>query len=64
MTPAAPLMVTPIPVDDEWFATADPQLSPVSGRYILYVGNAKWHKNLPLLLEAYGDVAREFRSGW
>jgi len=59
MTPAAPLMVTPIPVDDEWFATADPQLSPVSGRYILYVGNAKWHKNLPLLLEAYGDVARD-----
>jgi glycosyltransferase involved in cell wall biosynthesis len=54
----APVMVTPIPVDDEWFLPADPELSPVRGRYILYVGNAKWHKNLPLLLEAYADVAQ------
>jgi glycosyltransferase involved in cell wall biosynthesis len=55
----APVMVTPIPVDDEWFLPADPSLSPVRGRYILYVGNAKWHKNLPLLLGAYADVAQD-----
>lgn len=55
----APVMVTPIPVDDEWFLPADPGLSPVRGRYILYVGNAKWHKNLPLLLRAYADVAQD-----
>lgn len=55
----APVMVTPIPVDDEWFTPADPTLSPVTGQYILYVGNAKWHKNLPLLLRAYADVAQD-----
>ncbi|WP_193046561.1 glycosyltransferase family 4 protein [Mycolicibacterium baixiangningiae] len=59
MAPAAPVMVTPIPVDDQWFKPVDPGLSPVSGRYILYVGNAKWHKNLPLLLEAYAGVAQD-----
>ncbi|WP_231984648.1 glycosyltransferase family 1 protein [Mycobacterium sp. 852014-52144_SCH5372336] len=58
MAPDAPVMVTPIPVDEEWFKPVDPGLSPVSGRYILYVGNAKHHKNLPLLLEAYADVAQ------
>jgi glycosyltransferase involved in cell wall biosynthesis len=55
--PYAPLMVAPIPLDDQWFAPADPELSPIQGRYILFVGNAKWHKNLPLLLKAYGSVA-------
>ena len=53
----APVMVTPIPVDEEWFTPVDPALSPVAGPYILYVGNAKWHKNLPLLLRAYAEVA-------
>lgn len=57
MSPGARVMVTPIPVDEEWFAPVDPGLSPVSAPYVLYVGNAKWHKNLPLLLEAFGDVA-------
>jgi glycosyltransferase involved in cell wall biosynthesis len=32
-------------------------LSPVKDRYILYVGNAKYHKNLPLLMNAYAEVA-------
>ncbi len=58
MAPSAPVTVTPIPVDDEWFKPVDQGLSPVSSRYILYVGNAKHHKNLPLLLEAYAEVAR------
>ncbi|MGE2714634.1 glycosyltransferase family 4 protein [Mycolicibacterium litorale] len=59
MAPSARVMVTPIPVDEEWFKPADPALAPVSGRYILYVGNTKWHKNLPLLLEAYAQVAQD-----
>lgn len=57
MAPKAPVMVTPIPVGDEWFSPVDPALCPVVGRYVLYVGNAKWHKNLPLLLEAYSAAA-------
>lgn len=59
MRPAAEVIVTPIPVNAEWFAPADPGLAPVSGRYILYVGNAKWHKNLPVLLRAFGEVAQD-----
>jgi len=55
----APAMVTPIPVGEEWLRPSDPALSPVAGPYLLYVGNAKWHKNLPLLLNAYSDVAQE-----
>ncbi|MCV7177138.1 glycosyltransferase family 4 protein [Mycolicibacterium sphagni] len=54
--PSAKVTVTPIPVDESWLAPVDPTLSPVQGRYILYVGNAKYHKNLPLLLDAYADV--------
>lgn len=57
MSPGARVMVTPIPVDEEWFAPIDPGLSPLSAPYVLYIGNAKWHKNLPLLLMAFGDVA-------
>jgi glycosyltransferase involved in cell wall biosynthesis len=52
-------MVTPIPVDEAWFQPADPGISPVAGPYLLYVGNTKWHKNLPLLLTAYADVAHD-----
>jgi glycosyltransferase involved in cell wall biosynthesis len=58
-SPRARLVVTPIPVDDAWLTPVDPALSPVRDRYLLYVGNAKWHKNLPLLLEAYAEVADE-----
>lgn len=54
---SASTVVTPIPVDEQWFSPAEPELSPVAPPYLLYVGNAKWHKNLPLLLEAYADVA-------
>jgi len=55
--PSAKVTVTSIPVDDVWFTPADPALSPVRSRYILYVGNAKHHKNLPLLLNAYAEIA-------
>jgi glycosyltransferase involved in cell wall biosynthesis len=54
---SAQVMVTPIPVDETWFEPADPSLSPVSGPYLLYVGNSKRYKNLPLLLEAFSDLA-------
>lgn len=57
MVPSAPVTVTPIPVDEEWLEPADPKMSPVSGPYLLYVGNTKWHKNLPLLLQAFAEVA-------
>lgn len=57
--PSAKVMVTPIPVDDVWSTPVDPDLSPVRSRYILYVGNAKHHKNLPLLLKAYAEIADE-----
>ncbi|WP_235435740.1 glycosyltransferase family 1 protein [Mycobacterium sp. EPa45] len=50
-------IVSPIPVGEEWFAGVDPALSPVQGRYLLYVGNVKRHKNLPMLLQAFADVA-------
>lgn len=56
---AAHFVVTPIPVSDSWFEPADPQLSPLRGQYILYLGNVKRHKNLPALLDAYGQVQQE-----
>lgn len=52
----AKTMVTPIPVDEVWFEPTDPSLSPVSGPYLLYVGNTKRYKNLPLVLEAFSDL--------
>ncbi len=55
--PSAPVQVTPLPVGEIWFSPADPGLSPVDGRYLLYVGNTKWHKNLTLLLQAFEQVA-------
>lgn len=57
ITRSARVSVTPIPVDHIWFEPVDPSLSPVTGRYLLYVGNAKRYKNLPLLLEAFSGLA-------
>jgi|SRR3954451_14631408 glycosyltransferase involved in cell wall biosynthesis len=57
VAPSAPVLVTPIPVDESWFAPLDANLSPIHGPYILYVGNVKRHKNLPVLLKAYAEVA-------
>jgi glycosyltransferase involved in cell wall biosynthesis len=54
---SAQILVTPIPVDEIWFEPSDPSLSPVSGRYLLYVGNTKRHKNLPLVLEAFSGLS-------
>jgi glycosyltransferase involved in cell wall biosynthesis len=53
---SARVQVTPIPVDEVWLDPVDPKLSPVDGRYLLYVGNTKRYKNLPLLLEAFSDL--------
>ena len=48
---------------DRWRPTADAEVDRVladlglSRPYVLYSGTAKWHKNLPVLLEAYrGDL--------
>ncbi|KUI25453.1 glycosyltransferase family 1 protein [Mycobacterium sp. GA-2829] len=55
--PKAPITVTPIPIDEVWLQPADPDLSPVDGRYLLYVGNTKVYKNLPLVLEVFAGLA-------
>ena len=57
LAPKAQIVVTPIPVGEPWLTTPNPELSPIEGRYILFVGNAKWHKNLPVLFEAFREVA-------
>ena len=57
--PSAEFVVTPIPVSDDWFKPVDASLSPVRGRYVLYLGNVKRHKNLPALLDAYGQVQHD-----
>jgi len=57
--PAAEFVVTPIPVGAEWFEPVDLSLSPVHGKYILYLGNVKRHKNLPALLDAYSRVQHD-----
>ncbi|MDZ4269947.1 MAG: glycosyltransferase family 1 protein [Mycobacterium sp.] len=54
---SARVLVTPIPVDEIWFEPADRSLSPVTGPYLLYVGNTKRHKNLPLVVEAFSGLA-------
>ena len=57
--PSAEFTVTPIPVNEIWLEPADPQLSPVHGKYVLYLGNVKRHKNLPALLKAYAQVQQD-----
>jgi glycosyltransferase involved in cell wall biosynthesis len=56
IVPFAEFVVTPIPVGEKWLQPVDPRLSPVEGKYILYLGNVKRHKNLPALLDAYAQV--------
>lgn len=53
VSPAAPILVTPLGIDEIWFTPSDPELCPVTGRYVLYVGMPKWHKNLTVLLRAF-----------
>ncbi|MCV7217310.1 glycosyltransferase family 4 protein [Mycobacterium crocinum] len=54
--PSARVKVSPLGLDEIWFSPVDPALSPVAAPYIVYVGNAKWHKNLIVLLEAFDQV--------
>jgi glycosyltransferase involved in cell wall biosynthesis len=58
VAPHAPIRVAPHPVDAIWLTPVDPGLSPVRGKYILYVGNVQRHKNLPVLLSAFREVSR------
>lgn len=55
--PSTEVLVTPIPVDDIWFSAPAPALSPIASPYVLYVGNIKRHKNLPVLLEAFAAIS-------
>lgn len=57
IAPSSDLLVTPIPVDDVWFSEADSASSPIQRPCILYVGNIKRHKNLPILLEAFAAIS-------
>lgn len=57
IAPSSEVLVTPIPVDDVWFSEADPASSPIQRPYILYVGNIKRHKNLPVLLDAFATIS-------
>lgn len=57
--PQARFVLTQIPVGDQWLRPANVDLCPVKGKYILFVGNAKWHKNLTLLFEAFDMIAHE-----
>jgi glycosyltransferase involved in cell wall biosynthesis len=59
ITPRAPAIVAPHPVDSVWLKPVDADLSPVQEPYILFVGNAKYHKNLPCLLGAYREIASD-----
>lgn len=55
--PKAQIVVTPIPVGEPWLSAPAAASSPIEGRYILFIGNTKWHKNLPVLFEAFREVA-------
>lgn len=57
VSPRAQTVVTPIPVGEAWLTPADASQTPIEGRYILFVGNAKWHKNLPALFQAFREIA-------
>ena len=57
IAPSSEVLVTPIPVDDVWFSEADSASSPIERPYILYVGNIKRHKNLPVLLDAFATIS-------
>lgn len=59
VVPQARFVLTRIPVAHEWLTPADADLCPVEGRYILFVGNAKWHKNLTLLFQAFDTLAQD-----
>ena len=57
VAPSAEVLVTPIPVDDVWFSEPVTALSPIQPPYLLYVGNIKRHKNLPVLLDAFAAIS-------
>ncbi|MGE2728571.1 glycosyltransferase family 4 protein [Mycolicibacterium vaccae] len=57
--PSAQFVVTSIPLSPVWFDSADAAQSPVQGKFILYLGNVKRHKNLPVLLKAYDEIQQD-----
>ncbi|WP_232318957.1 MULTISPECIES: glycosyltransferase family 4 protein [unclassified Rhodococcus (in: high G+C Gram-positive bacteria)] len=57
IAPSSEVLVTPIPVDGVWFSESESASSPIQRPYILYVGNIKRHKNLPVLLDAFATIS-------
>jgi glycosyltransferase involved in cell wall biosynthesis len=53
---AAPLEVVPIGLERTWFERAT-GAAPLGGRYLLFVGNLKPHKNLARTLAAFASIA-------
>jgi glycosyltransferase involved in cell wall biosynthesis len=55
--PAGAFTVAHLAVDDDWFAARErfPD-RPMPEPYLLYVGNIKRHKNVPMLLRAFRDI--------
>jgi len=49
--------VAHLAVDDDWFRARElaPE-RPIAGPYVVYVGNIKRHKNVPLLLRAFDSI--------
>jgi glycosyltransferase involved in cell wall biosynthesis len=55
--PAGMARVAHLAVDDPWFtAKARMTVRPMPEPYLVYVGNMKRHKNVPMLLRAFRDV--------
>jgi glycosyltransferase involved in cell wall biosynthesis len=51
-----PLFVVPLGVGDEFFEPVPARIRGLPDRYLLYVGNRYPHKNVDLLLRAFGDL--------
>ena len=54
-----PVLVTPLGVSEEFFASPGSPVKGVPERYLLHVGNRAEHKNIDLLLRAFAKLAAE-----
>jgi glycosyltransferase involved in cell wall biosynthesis len=60
LSPTGHTAVAPLAVEPSWFAAkATYPSNPLGKPYIIYVGNLKRHKNVPLLLRAFGRLTAE-----
>jgi len=49
-----------IPLSVNHIYKPQPGMSPINGRYLLYVGNFKFHKNVQSIIEAFALICAEF----